>query len=281
MSLFKEDLIKSLSYYEKQVEIYKAHLKEAPKGKLAVQKDRNNRDQFLHIYTDGNERIRNGINSDEELIRALAKKEFAHKALKILEPDIRALKKLISSLTPFDPDAILKSMNKAYACLPEEYFFDRRVLASSLSLDEPLRRKIERSRAWGDSNYEECEFHSDNKTQISSRGKHMRSKSELLIIEKLYEYEIPHHYDEIVRIDGKIVVPDFIFRDVMDEPFYWEHLGMMDDPEYARRNMKKLSDCYRAGIIPGVNLILSFDRHGDIDMRMIETIIATEVLARL
>ena len=38
---------------------------------------------------------------------------------------------------------------------------------------------------------------------------------------------------------------------------------------------------YDAGLVPGVNLILSFERHGSIDMGMIDAIIEHEVIPRL
>ena len=38
---------------------------------------------------------------------------------------------------------------------------------------------------------------------------------------------------------------------------YWEHLGLLDDPEYIARNLEKI-DCYEEnGIFLGDNLIIT------------------------
>ncbi len=38
---------------------------------------------------------------------------------------------------------------------------------------------------------------------------------------------------------------------------YWEHLGLLDDPEYITRNLEKI-DCYEEnGIFLGDNLIIT------------------------
>lgn len=56
---------------------------------------------------------------------------------------------------------------------------------------------------------------------------------------------------------------------------------MMDNREYAANNLKKLERYNAAGIIPGDNLILSFDRRGTINMGMVDAIVENEVIPRL
>ena len=82
-------------------------------------------------------------------------------------------------------------------------------------------------------------------------------------------------------MDDMFIAPDFTFEDYTRSQFYWEHLGKMDDPEYAERNFRKLRRYYDAGLIPGDNLILSFDRNGTIDMKYIEGIVENEEIPRL
>lgn len=38
---------------------------------------------------------------------------------------------------------------------------------------------------------------------------------------------------------------------------YWEHLGMMDDSEYAEKAIRKISEYQRNNIFPGNQLIIS------------------------
>jgi UvrD-like helicase C-terminal domain len=71
----------------------------------------------------------------------------------------------------------------------------------------------------------------------TSRGDVVRSKSEAIICEVLYEREIDYAYERELRFeDGSRRLPDFTIED--DDrglTIYWEHLGMLADTEYARR----------------------------------------------
>ena len=130
--------------------------------------------------------------------------------------------------------------------------------------------------------YMQSEYMPQYRNINTSRGLKVRSKSEALIVESLYKlYDIPHRYEQEQIIDGLTIAPDLTFEDYKKELFYWEHLGKMDDPNYARRNFHKLERYYEVGIVPGDNLILSFDRQGMIDMKYIEGIIMNEVIPRL
>ena len=40
---------------------------------------------------------------------------------------------------------------------------------------------------------------------------------------------------------------------------YWEHMGMMDNGEYAEKAVRKISAYYQNGIYPGEALILTFE----------------------
>ena len=280
MTILEEKMREMLTLYEKLNNRYKLELRSAPEGKLIYQMNGNYR-QFLQSFQVDGDRIRRGINSNEQLIRDLARKEFNQKAAEVLEHDIEVIRDALAKQIPFDPDDILASMTKAYAFLPEDYFFDRRTLISDHDLDESDLIRISRNREWGNAPYKESWFHPERKTKRTSRGTYVRSKSELLIIEKLYDYNIPVHYDEEHVINGVFVVPDFTFKDRKREFFFWDFMGMMDDPDYARRNIAKQEDYYKAGLIPGDNLILTFAKGDSINMGMIDAIILNEIIPRL
>jgi hypothetical protein len=70
----------------------------------------------------------------------------------------------------------------------------------------------------------------------TSRGEFVRSKSELAIAEKLNGMGISYVYEQPLQLDGKTRWPDFT---IVDEDsgitYFWEHLGMLSDPQYAAR----------------------------------------------
>lgn len=54
--------------------------------------------------------------------------------------------------------------------------------------------------------------------------------------------------------------PDFFVRNIdTGQEFFWEHFGMMDNPDYVMKNFLYKIELYRAdGIILGKNLIATF-----------------------
>lgn len=85
----------------------------------------------------------------------------------------------------------------------------------------------------------------------TSRGEFVRSKSELAIAEKLHGMGIDYVYEQPMVLAGKTRWPDFTIAD--DESgvtYYWEHLGMLSDPQYAARWHAKRAAYLAAGIRP-------------------------------
>ena len=85
-------------------------------------------------------------------------------------------------------------------------------------------------------------FYEDRLIHKTSRGEMVRSKSELIIADKLNAAGIDYQYELELKIGESIRYPDFTFEDSdAGLTYYWEHCGMLNDPEYRRRweNKKK------------------------------------------
>lgn len=94
----------------------------------------------------------------------------------------------------------------------------------------------------------------------TERGDLVRSKSEVIIANMLYQREIPYEYEVRTYINNQVRYPDFTVLNKRTGKIYlWEHLGMMDDPAYCARNQIKVEEYAAAGYIPGDNLILTFE----------------------
>ena len=280
MSLYQSQLKEILAYYQSLADMYRYDLKNSPLGTLVCQ-THHGKNQFLQIYREDSRRIRRVITKDIELQRALAKKEFSEKALKILDQNIQNLKQAIDGITPFDPDLILKNMTKGYAKLPEEFFFDRNSLTIDLHLDGEENARVMRHREWGQEPCHESSYYEEHKNIMTSKGIKVRSKSEALILEMNYRFDLDVKYDEELWLGSHLIVPDFTYQGADGRPFFWEHMGMMNKPDYAAHNYEKLQDYYECGILLGDRLILTFDKDGTIDMGMIEATITHEVIPRL
>ena len=280
MALFEQQLQEMLTYYRHLVKRYSKIYENAPPG-IIINQRHYGKNQLLQSFTENGIRHRNVITRNPALQRALAQKKFAGEALIILRANVRVLEQAVKQIKPFDPDEILQSMTKGYALLPEDYFFDRESLSVDLHLAGEQVVRIRRHGEWGEREYMQSSSKKEKKRMRTSKGELVRSKSEVLIMETLYRYEIPFRYEQVLYIGSDMWSPDFTFEEKNGRPFYWEHLGMMDRSDYADRNYYKLNQYYKAGLVLGQNLLLSFDRNGTIDMKTIEDMIENEVIPRL
>ena len=101
----------------------------------------------------------------------------------------------------------------------------------------------------------------------------VRSKSEVIIANMLYERGIEFEYERVLEENGKSYIPDFTFEDASGEPIILEHLGMLDIPSYAEAWKRKLEFYKSIGYEEGENLFTTHDDNGSIDSLAIKKII--------
>ena len=93
-------------------------------------------------------------------------------------------------------------------------------------------------------------------------GHLVRSKSEAMIDNALYAHGLAAHYEKPLYLKDRANprFPDFsILHPILLKVIYWEHLGRLDDPQYADKNCAKITELMRNGIFPGENLIITFE----------------------
>ena len=94
----------------------------------------------------------------------------------------------------------------------------------------------------------------------TAAGNMVRSKSEVLIDMALFKHKIPFRYECALQLGDEIFYPDFTIRHPhTGEFFYWEHFGKMDNERYAKNTGNKLQFYIAHGIIPGINLITTYE----------------------
>lgn len=86
----------------------------------------------------------------------------------------------------------------------------------------------------------------------TERGELVRSKSELVIADKLHARGVDYAYEQpLVVGDGRVRYPDFTIADhARGVTYYGEHLGLLDDPGYRSRWERKRQEYAKAGIKP-------------------------------
>ncbi len=102
----------------------------------------------------------------------------------------------------------------------------------------------------------------NNTGNYTQKGEHVRSKSEILIADRLYAKGVPYHYEPVFdpTEEHAQLSPDFLILNVKTRKNYvWEHLGRMDDQDYRADNLWKLEQYANAGFIQGVNMIITHE----------------------
>lgn len=121
----------------------------------------------------------------------------------------------------------------------------------------------------------------------TSFGLKVRPKSEAMIADSLYMFNVPlFHEQKLVLTDAfgqpYDIYPDFTFPPSDGSSIYWEHKGRMDDSKYRQRNQWKESLYFINGIYPPHNLITTMDGpNQEFDLQEIHRVIKGLILPRL
>lgn len=199
--------------------------------------------------------------SDIDTARQLAQSAYDKKALRILKAQHAALTNFLNT---WDEDKIKALYSKM---APE-----RRALISPAEIDDETYAKY-----WQNKQYEPGTFSPDAPEIFTNKGERVRSKSEKIIADELNRLGIPYHYECPFTINGKTVRPDFYILNIRTrETYIIELLGMLDNPDYARKNVWKINSYTRQGFVPGKNLLILYETSDQpIDMQAFRVLIDT------
>ena len=214
------------------------------------------------------------INKRQDIIRGLARKAYLETEIGILEHDIKLLEEFTNTYIEYLPDDILEKLPEKLKQLPEKYFFNGTKDLQGLSTNV----MTDRMRKWAEEPFEQSTYKPELKDKTTARGIKVRTKSEVIVSEKLDAFDLPYRYEQMLYIENQAFSPDFTIL-TKRGIYYWEHAGKMHDPRYLRKHKWKLSMYERAGIVPWKNLIVTYDdENGGIDTRIIEAEIRNKLL---
>ena len=105
-------------------------------------------------------------------------------------------------------------------------------------------------------------------------GTIVRSKSEVIIADALYNEGVKFEYEKLMGENGHRCIPDFTFEDPSGDTIIWEHLGLLDNPSYKASWEKKHSFYNSIGFKDDVNLFTTCDHEGgSIDSNEIQKVV--------
>lgn len=113
---------------------------------------------------------------------------------------------------------------------------------------------------WMSESYTKNEKYPEQLIHKTVLGNYVRSKSEALISMFLSMNQIPFRYECELQLGESTIHPDFTIRHPKTgEIYYWEHFGIMDESYYASNAYARIQLYISHGIIPGVNLITTYE----------------------
>ena len=215
-------------------------------GHLIINKKKDHL-EFVHCLKTPNGKVVKYLGTKpDKLATRLAEQYYHERAEKFLSRRIKVYESMRKELELGSLDDIYEAMS------PERQ-----------SLITPLApTRAQRMEAWKSRKYQGKGFRADDKSNIkTNKGERVRSKTEKILADLFnsmgleYKYECPLSFSKNITY-----YPDFTFYDPdANVEIYWEHFGMMDDPNYVNNFLTKI-DTYRAhGIHLGERLIVTFE----------------------
>ncbi|MDD2483669.1 MAG: hypothetical protein PHQ50_01380 [Eubacteriales bacterium] len=248
MSDVIETLIADRDYSVKLISSYQKEIKSLPAGKLYNVTIRGCQ---RHYYAEVAGKEKYLSKKKEALTSALQRKAFLEKSSVILQKNIALLSTCIEGYVNCNPVDARKELE------------ERQNQLTTFLNHSDCNEMESASRLFP-----------EHLVHITPAGENVRSKSEAIIAGLLYANEIPYRYEKELRLNEKTYYPDFtIVRPHDGKVFYWEHFGMVDDPEYLKGMNKKIEEYRQNGISQWKNLLVSYDAEQSIDMQMIQKII--------
>lgn len=221
-----------------------AALLDAPDGTISIHQ-KGNRIQYYHKDASSNLHRTYLKNSEKKLAEALCQKDYNQKVLKAAEKELKQLERLKSNYPKETVEDIYETMN-----------VHRRKLIQPIVIpdDEFIQN-------WEQVKYEGKGFRDEAPEYYTDNGERVRSKTEILIANALKKHAIPYRYEAPLYLNGcGMIHPDFTVLNVrLRKELFWEHMGMMDAPDYLDHALYRIGMYEKNDIFPGDRLILTHE----------------------
>lgn len=232
---------------QQEIKSLKKRIAASPEGELRVAKNRQNY-QFYCRIGQGSEGRQYLSRSDEATIRQLAQKKYEKNLLAGHEKNLEAMTKIVDLLGELtDPETVYLALKAPLS----EYVNPGFVTTADYVKEWLALGAKEKSR---------LDYYADALVYSTDRGEKVRSKSEMMIANLLYAMQLPYQYEKPLKLDGKLVYPDFTILDVNTRTeVYFEHFGLMDEVDYQTAALLKMERYEMAGLKVGKDFLFSFE----------------------
>ncbi len=228
----------------KRVTYMESIIQQAPEGCLRVRSNDKRISYYDRFRTAEGYKTRYLSPQRPDLINKLADKYYASTVLPAMKADLAAL------------DAFLLLHSRT-----DEFTIAQNIKPEIMNVCSPKVSRIKTVEDWLQRPSPLNPPHPEDLLFQTQKGDLVRSKSEVIIADILYRYGIPYRYEfPLILSDGRVRFPDFTILDPHSmKVYYWEHFGKLDDPGYGDTVCERLNQYSRHGILPGLNLIYTFE----------------------
>ena len=242
-------LLKKIQSYFEFIESVIADIERARKTQPSETLVIHNNNGRLSLYVNSDNAPPHYVSlSNIDIISPLAQKRYDIKALTTLKRQKEALKKCIKEI---NKEEVLKELTSIYESFPAE-------LKPMIKPHKDFNGEY--ARIWQNRVFQKSDIATGPKFK-TKKGEFVRSKSEMIIANKLYDAGIPYHYEVPFYVKGKLFSrPDFyILNPRTKKEYLWEHFGRMGDAVYLEDTLNKIEVYASKGFVLGDNFIASFE----------------------
>lgn len=226
-----------LSYLRRQI----AH---APLGYLRLNKHKQ-RYQYYQVRQKGDTKGVYLRRDKDSVAVKLAQKDYNIRLSEELAEQLKVIDRFLGDFKPEKVGQIYNALHPERQKMVTPLYPDEEKFVTDWQ-NKPYRRK---AFAPGAAEY------------YTAKGERVRSKSEIMIADTLNRFGVPYRYEYPMNVEGLGVVhPDFnCLNKRTRQEYFWEHNGMMGNPDYSRYAVNKIEKYMLAGLMPGSSLILTFE----------------------
>lgn len=238
------------------IENIEKKLKVLPEGRIVVRRQNGN---VYYYFAKPKTKDRYLTKADAALINQLLQKRYLKEVLKAAKNELAALSKMLTMYPEDLPEELYKK-------LPEEL---------RAGVEPVILGNEQDAREWMAEPYVGKPFKEGTPVFKTIRGERVRSKSEVMIADRMFFRGVPYKYECPIMIDGQVIHPDFSIKRMSDNKLiYHEHCGRMDDPEYVNDLVERVNLYNLAGIMQGDRLTFSFETADKpLDTRVVDRLI--------
>lgn len=219
-------------------------LPKLPEGNLRISK-KGNTVRYFHITKVADTCGRYIRKNEQELAIKLAKKDYYEKLLKEALKEKKITETYLHAMVNIDTENVYEKLS--------EY---RRSIVHPLLMSDK-----EYAKWWQSEKFEGNPYFPEDKKYETKRGEFVRTKAEAMLADMYYDMGICYKYEYPIKMaDGSIKYPDFALLKLSERKvIYHEHLGLLDDADYRKKNMIKFQEYMKSGYYLGDNLIITYE----------------------